>query len=173
MGTSRRRGGAVRLRRSAGGFSTDCGMITRPQGGDCEVIRILSTGWLGARGSLQLRPLGNCWQALSTGCGQNFRPQGVSKVVHRSPTGNGLLPTASPQPCPLFGNETPVLTSSSESRHTRGEDWPVGNRGKAGDEAGENSLCPVYGVCRTFGCPQRPLVIHRFHPQARWTKNWV
>lgn len=88
----------------------------------------------------------------SEGCGfvDNCCPQGVDNYfVHRTPprlsTGHpqveGGFPQrdgASPHPCPLFGNTTRSLTGSSERRHTEVPDWAVGNRGKAGDSAGEN-----------------------------------
>ncbi|QFR97839.1 hypothetical protein GBW32_18090 [Streptomyces tsukubensis] len=112
-------------------------------------------------------------------------PQPVDKkCVHRAfrilstdsslpPTGRGRLCTANPHRCPLFGNKTPALTVASERRHTKVPGWPVGNRGKAGDRAGEKSALPVHGVCRTFARPQRPPVIHWCRPQGRWTKNRV
>lgn len=78
---------------------------------------------------------------------------------------------ASPHLCPLFGNAPSHLTASSERRHTEVPDWPVGNRGKAGDDAGEKSPLAVDRVCRTFRRPQIPRVVHRLHPQGRWTKN--
>ncbi|POX56920.1 hypothetical protein C3489_03540 [Streptomyces sp. Ru71] len=94
---------------------------------------------------------------LSTG-----NPQAEPGCPQRSP--------ASPQVCPLFGKATRLLTASSESRHTKLPGWAVGNPGKTGDAAGENSPQPVHGVCRTFRSPQRAPVVHRLHPQAPWTK---
>ncbi|KAF5996106.1 hypothetical protein BOG92_034210 [Streptomyces sp. WAC00263] len=78
---------------------------------------------------------------------------------------------ASPHPCPLFGNVTRPITVSSERRHTKVPDWPVGNVGKAGDGSGEKWPEAVHRVCRTFRRPQRPPVVHRLHPQGQWTKN--
>ncbi|PNG23901.1 hypothetical protein C1J00_01570 [Streptomyces cahuitamycinicus] len=94
---------------------------------------------------------------LSTGC-----PQAGWSCPQRS--------VASPHPCPLFGNATRLLTGSSERRHTKVPGWAVGNLGKAGDGAGENSPHPVHGVCRTFCSPQMRPVVHRLHPQGPWTK---
>ncbi|MPY51213.1 hypothetical protein FPZ41_22710 [Streptomyces sp. K1PN6] len=95
---------------------------------------------------------------LSTG-----NPQAVAGCPQRAP--------ASPQPCPLFGNATRPLTASSERRHTKVPGWAVGKVGKAGDAAGEKCPEAVHGVCRTFCSPQRHLVVHCPHPQARWTKS--
>ncbi|GHG59241.1 hypothetical protein GCM10018779_25470 [Streptomyces griseocarneus] len=92
-------------------------------------------------------------------------------VVHRPPTGGPVLYTVFPHACPLFGNETPKLTAPSERRHTKVPGWPVGNVGKPGDAPGEKWALPVHRVCRTFRGPQNPPVIHRRHPQGRWTKN--
>lgn len=113
----------------------------------------------------------------------NIHPQPVDKIfVHRGPsslsTGDPQagpacpqLPQASPHLCPLFGNATPAFTAPSERRHTKRVGWAVGKLGKAGDRPGEKPPCPVYRLCRTFGCPQKPRVFHRVHPQGRWTKN--
>lgn len=68
---------------------------------------------------------------------------------------------ASPHPCPLFGNATPLLTTPSERRHTKRGGWAVGNAGKTGDGSGEKPPCPVYPLCRTFACPQKCRVLHR------------
>ncbi|TKT01746.1 hypothetical protein E4U91_17670 [Streptomyces lasalocidi] len=94
---------------------------------------------------------------LSTG-----GPQAGAGCPQRSP--------ASPHGCPLFGNAARLLTVSSERRHTKVPGWAVGKAGKPGDAAGEKSPRPVHGVCRTFRSPQKPRVVHRLRPQARWTK---
>ncbi|RZB18497.1 hypothetical protein StrepF001_15650 [Streptomyces sp. F001] len=123
-------------------------------------------------------------QTRSSGCGSvdEGSPQTVDRqVIHRLCTelstghpqaGAGCpqwcLP--SPQLCPLFGNTTRLLTGPSERRHTKLPGWAVGNMGKAGDGAGENSPHPVHGVCRTFRSPQKCSVVHRLGPQAPWTK---
>ncbi|EFL33406.1 conserved hypothetical protein [Streptomyces viridochromogenes DSM 40736] len=123
-------------------------------------------------------------QTRSPGCGfvDEDSPQAVDEeLIHRLcielSTGNPQAGVgcpqrspASPHGCPLFGNATRLLTGSSERRHTKVPGWAVGKLGKAGDGAGENSPPPVHGVCRTFCSPQRPQVVHRRHPQARWTK---
>ncbi|TXL92119.1 hypothetical protein EW053_04245 [Streptomyces sp. IB2014 016-6] len=83
------------------------------------------------------------------------------------------LRPASPHRCPLFGNRTRLFTVSSERRHTEVVRDPVGNVGKAGDDPGEKSGCPVHRLCRTFGRPQSDGVVHRRRPQDRWTKKWV
>lgn len=113
----------------------------------------------------------------------NNDPQPVDKFfVHRAPStlstvdpqDGGRFPQegrASPHRCPLFGNATPAFTAPSERRHTERVGWAVGNVGKAGDSPGEKPPCPVYRVCTTFGCPQKHRVVHRCHPQGRWTKN--
>lgn len=154
-------------------FSTDLGATIRPQPGDCKVVQIASTEAVAETSSRQVRPLWICGQPRSTDCGHRSPPQGAIKVVHRRPTGSAALPTASPHPCPLFGNETPRLTASSERRHTDEVGWPVGNVGKAGDGAGEKSPRAVHRMCRTFGRPQKHRVVHRLRPQARWTKKRV
>lgn len=78
---------------------------------------------------------------------------------------------ASPHPCPLFGNVTRLLTGRSERRHTKVSGWAVGKPGKTGDAPGEKCPKAVHGLCRSFCSPQRPLVIHRPHPQGPWTKS--
>lgn len=102
----------------------------------------------------------------------NRDPQAVEKnFVHIPPptlsTGIPQLrprcpqqPWASPHPCPLFGNTTPLITTPSERRHIERRDWAVGNLGKAGDSPGENHPCSVHRLCRTFGCPQKRRVVH-------------
>ncbi|AVV41645.1 hypothetical protein C6376_09535 [Streptomyces sp. P3] len=90
------------------------------------------------------------------------RPQAAASCPQRS--------WASPHVCPLFGNSARVLTGSSERRHTKVPERPVGNGAKPGDGAGENSPLPVHGVCRTFCSPQKAQVVHRLRPQGRWTK---
>ena len=112
----------------------------------------------------------------------NSYPQGVEKLaVHRvweklstgfPQVGRGFPQGAggSPHPCPLFGNATHLVTGSSERRHMKVPGWPVGNVGKPGDAVGDNCPHPVDGVCKTFGSPQAPRVIHRLHTQARWIK---
>lgn len=97
------------------------------------------------------------WIKLSTD-----NPQAGAGCPQRSP--------ASPHRCPLFGNATRHLTVSSERRHTKVPGWAVGKVGKAGDGAGEKWPSAVHGVCRTFCSPQKPEVVHRRHPQGRWTK---
>lgn len=109
-------------------------------------------------------------------------PQAVDKVtVHKlctklstdNPQAEASCPqqgATSPHACPLFGNATHLITAPSERRHTKLLGWPVGKLGKAGDGSGENSPQPVHGVCRTFCSPQRPLVVHRLHPQGPWIK---
>jgi hypothetical protein len=97
------------------------------------------------------------WIKLSTD-----NPQAGAGCPQRSP--------ASPHRCPLFGNPTSHLTVSSERRHTKVPGWAVGKAGKAGDGAGEKWPSAVHGVCRTFRSPQKPEVVHRRHPQGRWTK---
>jgi hypothetical protein len=99
------------------------------------------------------------------------QPPGPRPVVHRQPTGEGLLPTDGPQLCPLFGNGTRPLTVSSERRHIKSTDSGVGNVGKPGDAAGEKWPPPVHRVCVTSGCPQRGGLVHGRHPQAQWTKK--
>ncbi|MPY58297.1 hypothetical protein FNH08_14290 [Streptomyces spongiae] len=125
-------------------------------------------------------------QARSAACGLVDRrsPQTVDKEkIHRlctelstgNPQAGGSCPQrvpASPHDCPLFGNATRDLTAPSERRHTKVPGWAVGNMGKPGDAAGEKCLRAVHGVCRTFCSPQRHLVVHCRHPQARWTKSW-
>ncbi|OPG09401.1 hypothetical protein B1R27_06485 [Streptomyces sp. GKU 895] len=126
-------------------------------------------------------------QARSSGCGfvDERSPQTVDdEKIHRLcielSTGNPQAEPgcpqrspASPHGCPLFGNATRLLTVSSERRHTKVPGWGVGNAGKAGDAAGENSAQPVHGVCRTFCSPQTPRVVHRLRPQGPWTKFLV
>ncbi|ARF73815.1 hypothetical protein B7C62_17260 [Kitasatospora albolonga] len=135
-----------------------------------------------------LRPQGQLpilHQARSRGWGfvVNHDPQAVDRIfVHRGrsrlstggPQAGYRCPqlcSASPHPCPLFGNATPALTARSERRHTKLPDWAVGNLGKAGDRSGEKWPPPVHRVCRTSACPQRAPVVHGCHPQDRWTKN--
>lgn len=81
------------------------------------------------------------------------------------------LPGAFPQRCPLFGNPTRPLTTRSELRHRKLPQVPVGNSSEPGDAAGENSPAAVDRVWVTSGRPQEPSVVHRLHPQGRWTKN--
>ncbi|OQD53336.1 hypothetical protein BM536_027980 [Streptomyces phaeoluteigriseus] len=94
---------------------------------------------------------------LSTG-----NPQAAAGCPQRS--------AASPHGCPLFGNQTRLLTGSSERRHTKLPEWAVGKPGKPGDAPGEKSPLPVHGVCRTFCSPQKTRVVHRLRPQDRWIK---
>ncbi|QEU76599.1 hypothetical protein CP967_17035 [Streptomyces nitrosporeus] len=136
----------------------------------------------------RLRPQGRLpilHQPRSRPCGfvPNLNPQPVdnlllhSRSLRLSTVGPQKVPSCpqlcpgSPQGCPLFGNPTLTFTVESERRHTPVVDWAVGNVGKAGDGPGEKYPLPVHRVCRTFGCPQRHQVVHRFHPQGRWTKN--
>ena len=167
-GTSR-----VRILGERGVFSTEAAAIFRPQPGDGKVVQIRSTGSPGGAASGQVSRLWICGRTSSTDCGREVCPQSLIQVVHRQPTGSCPLPTAFPHPCPLFGNATPSLTGSSESRHTNEPGWPVGNVGKAGDGAGEKSLSAVHRVCRTFPRPQKHRVVHGCRPQAQWTKNRV
>lgn len=166
-------GSDVRIPAGQRPFSTDPGTFFRPHPGDREVVQIASTGATADTPSPQVNSLWICGHRCSTACGRILCPQPVGEVFHRRPTGLDPLSPASPQPCPLFGNETPGVTGASESRHTKETGWAVGNRGKAGDRAGENYPCPVHGMCRTFGRPQKPRVVHRCHPQGQWTKNWA
>ncbi|TWV32476.1 hypothetical protein FRZ03_32780 [Streptomyces misionensis] len=136
--------------------------------------RGVSTGRLGV-----VRP------RSSEGCGfvderdpQAVDEAGIHRLCRKLSTGNpqagGGCPqsrAASPHGCPLFGNPPHPLTASSESRHTKLPGWGVGNLGIPGDTAGENCPQPVGGVCRTFRSPQPAPVVHRLHPQGRWTKN--
>ncbi|GAT83947.1 hypothetical protein STXM2123_4648 [Streptomyces sp. F-3] len=78
--------------------------------------------------------------------------------------------TASPQPCPLFGNSEQPVAASSESHHIKLPDRDVGKSRKSGDAAGENRPRAVGGVCRTSRPPQTPRVVHRGRPQGPWTK---
>jgi len=124
-------------------------------------------------------------QGRSTACGfvEKRSPQTVDEAaVHRarfelstdSPQAEACCPQRTavfPHLCPLFGNEQTRLTVSSERRHTELPDWPVQNRGKTGDAAGDNYPSPVHGVCRTFVSPQMTPVFHRLRPQDQWTKN--
>jgi hypothetical protein len=135
------------------------------------VVPAPSTGTVPSVAYGQLGGVWNCGKPLSTACGQSRRPQGRRSVVHRLPTAAGQLSPASPQSCPLFGNTDPSLPDESERRHTKLPDWPGENRGIPGDRAGDKWHAPVYAVCRTSGRPQKRLVIHGRHPQARWTKN--
>ncbi|THC48445.1 hypothetical protein E7X58_24485 [Streptomyces sp. A1499] len=126
-------------------------------------------------------------QTRSSGWGfvDKRSPQAVDEIfLHRVCTtlstggpqvlaGCPQLYPASPHGCPLFGNATRLLTGSSERRHTKVPGWPVGKRGKAGDDAGEKWPFPVHGVCRTFARPQKHPVVHGCRPQARWIKNRV
>ncbi len=123
-------------------------------------------GWSGGWGLVE-----NCYpQAvenfLSTG-----RPEGLSTGFGRLPTGRGWLCTASPQGCPLFGNETLALTRASERRHSEADGPPVGNGRESGDAAGDKSAPLVDGLCTTFGCPQLPRVLPRRRPQDLGIKN--
>jgi large subunit ribosomal protein L14 len=54
-----------------------------------------------------------CDQPGSTDCGRLAPPAGPGCVVHCPPTGFRWLPTASPHPCPLFGNATRPFTGST------------------------------------------------------------
>ena len=102
---------------------------------------LLPQGW---------RPMIHQPRSAAWGFVANSDPQPVEKIfMHmpvialstRSPQLRARCPQqirASPHLCPLFGNETPLLTAPSERRHTRSHDWPVGNPGKAGDGSGEN-----------------------------------
>ncbi|GHF43191.1 hypothetical protein GCM10010218_25610 [Streptomyces mashuensis] len=110
------------------------------------------------------------WQTVVHSLWTTELPTAAVAVVHRPPTGQPVLYTAFPHPCPLFGNETPKITAPSERRHTKLPDWAVGNLGKAGDTPGEKCALPVHRVCTTSRGPQTTPVIHRRHPQGQWTK---
>lgn len=172
-----RPGGPVRCSLSAPGYGPP------PQIRQVFPVHMLGTAKL-SRSCPQGRSMRH-YQARSIGCGfvDKRSPHPVDeKVFHRvwtkfstdNPQAEAGCPQrspASPHVCPLFGNTGPLLTGSSERRHTKVPRGPVGKSAKPGDGAGDNSAPPVHGVCRTFCSPQKPRVVHRLHPQGQWTKS--
>ncbi len=173
----RRPRGPVRCSISAPGYGLP------PQIRQVFPVHILGTAKL-SRSCPQGRQTGDD-RARSTGCGfvDKRSPQAVDRTMIHSlctklstddPQAGPACPQrscTSPHACPLFGNVTRPLTGSSERRHTKVPRGPVGKTGKPGDGAGDNSVQPVHGVCRTFCSPQKPRVVHRLRPQGQWTKS--
>ncbi|XIG76081.1 hypothetical protein C1N81_24060 [Streptomyces sp. SGAir0957] len=151
----------------------------------CRIFSLHSLGRAKLSRRCPQRTVVKSHQARSGGCGLVDRssPQAVDRLFIHSlctalSTGDpqdlsccAQRREASPHRCPLFGNATRSITGPSESRHTEGVGWAVGNVGKAGDGSGEKWPSPVHRVCRTFRRPQIGRVVHRPRPQAQWTKN--
>ncbi|PJM93727.1 hypothetical protein CG719_22590 [Streptomyces sp. CB01373] len=148
-------------------FESAAGYGRPPQIRRLFSVHILGTGKLSRSLPQAVRSAHHPPSSEACGMVDERSPQTVDEAdVHRwrpelstgNPQAGGRCPqgsAASPHPCPLFGNATPLVTASSESRHTEPHGWHVGNLGKAGDAAGENCPQPVGGVCRTSRSPQR------------------